>query len=324
MTSTQQRRRQPAGTPSSVGGQFAAEASPAAAIDLTPTDHVEFERFRAQVRRSVQRRYGSSVDADDVIGIVHEAAAKHLSDGSWTNLRDNIPYLQRVAMGAAVNIYKPGQENGRTRKAAVQLQARISEFVQEHHRQPTSAEIDDIATRVRDSFPAGKKPASGFQHLLFHVSDLSLDATLGDDESDSSLADRLAHSPQEDTTAWDQLDAHRQDRFGVPGLSDDKIRALIWTTARKDNPDVPPLQRLTSARAASAAAELEQVGIAHTLREYEYEGAAAPGFAALMAPFGGIESTTPVQQAAVADTLGRYDGLGSHLWQLAAAQAQRA
>lgn len=315
------RLRHEQGAPSSQGGRWAQETTPGAAATLTFDDTVAVDELRRRVRLDVRSRFGDSVDADDVIGIMHEKAATYLASGKWENLRDNLGMMRQTARSAAVDLAFPGQQNGRTRKAVQTLMSRVQAFEQAQQRRPSDAEFDQLADEVRDAMPGGQRPTKGYQRTAFPQHDVRLDAPLSDGEL--TLADAIEAPERAGLTGWEQLAAHRESQFGQRGLTDQQVKDRLWAVARQSDPNIPAPVRLTPKQAAATADAFDELDVHAVLRDYDYDGAATAGFDTIMAPFGGVEATTDAQQAAVVDTLSRNPSYASHLWRLAFEQARK-
>lgn len=324
-------QRVPAGVPA--GGRFAISSHPEPSFGLgdagdfdavEAADTIEAserggasfvdipaEEVLAQAKASGTywgRRYG--VDADDVAAESVAAYLRARTSRSRAIAAEPSAYIHRVARNVAL-MSVVGAERSEERTARSVYLSAIETEVNRLGRQPTGAECDAIAERVRLSQPARRRASRGFHRRRRTVS-----------MTERAWDEPIAESAEERFLADSEVG---DDSPGIPEPGSARtggemagLRRRSWSLVAPDAPQVAQ-RSISEAAARDSRRRVAEGGGLTAVANRWYEGdASAEETSALFAPFGQLDNR---QRAAVAKVLLSKPAYAPTMWDLAVMSA---
>lgn len=278
-----------------------------------------------EIATRVARKY-DYVDRDDIvqdalIRVFDQAQKNNYVDVSLPKQEGGRAQVITLAVQHSVARFLNGDEHHTTHSGRRELDAQRRELEGRLGRGLTTAELEELADRVRLSFPPGRRPRAGYHERVYQV-ELPTEAVDGAGRMQNQMPlaalDTYPSDAEraQDTTAFarqfERLHAAPED--GGIKVKDAKLQ--LWETFRDFDSSVPEIVEL-DAQARKAATQ--------TLNQYE---GGARGFAedwlngqndvlaedAFFAPFGGVFTLTTEEQVAVAERVANDEVRGNLIW----------
>ncbi|WP_277209189.1 hypothetical protein [Isoptericola croceus] len=258
-------------------------------------------------------RTGAPVDLEDAAGDVAEKCLAELAKGKTVS-------RAFVATVASSRLNPLRHRSGQDRQAGKMLAAARSAFEAEHGREATSTEIDDMADRIRRTWPEGtKRPSRTFHRetRVITVGDFT-EHGQGFDPGRMSVNDDFTEAIERDATRVERADRLKDVAEAAAGQDADmtKIRRDAWNTlaTTADAAVVRPhlsKHKVTAARKIMSSHPDGVTGaVAHAVDTYN-RGIEDDYTAAMLAPFAGTD--TDSRNAAV-DLLDEHRSYAGDLW----------
>lgn len=191
-------------------------------------------------------------------------------------------------------------------------------FEMKYGREMTRTEQDELAEKIRASFPPGKRPIANFHRMPSSRQILSLDA---EREAGHYVEPSTADQPQAPEPSASDAKAHDALDIVEAGGRGARLRATksIWAVVSSEfgAPQVE-LNSLTAGAARSLKKEMKELGgIETVLDRYDRGQETDEDMAALLAPFGGQEKVDASGAELVVQTLQRHPGAEEGVWEAA-------
>lgn len=284
-------------------------------LDLARREAAREEREAfAKVLDGVERaanmyatRRGQWNDRDDIVGDTIVDIIGQQKRGT-THITDEA--FQQYSTRAVSSRYVDPNVHHTALKARRYFNEKTEEFLQEHGRSMTKAERTELADSIRLSFPAGRRPAIGYETKATVA---SLDMQIGEDGSttlgDLIVAEEGGSGYATATTKAAAANDALEDENSSYKAAD--ARKNIWNLLAEDGPKVA-VKSIEDDRAHRAL--VEQFGGAAAVARAWQEGDTAeddPVNAALFAPFGALGDK---DQERVTDVLVRNSAFAEKIW----------
>lgn len=302
-----------------------APARPNAASVLTAEAIHEAHRTLSRTTSAIGRSYS-----------LHSSYAEDMAQDAWVEILEHNErhggVAERITQKALLNHiartratrYGGDVRFGlRTEDFAGRRKFREAElaFAAEHGRPMRPSEVEKLAEDVRLSFRAGNRPSIGFHKTR---TQLSLDATYGDGDVETSIASTLV--AEDDEIAFDETEdaaARALHAFENQHATKDDIRKELWPIVSIRVAGAPQVHRgsLDPSIAKAHKQSVTKAGGAHSIALRWLDGeSTTEEDEALFAPFGDIDATE--RQKAV-DVLTDNPRFADRLWASGLAAAQR-
>jgi len=327
-------------------GQYAAQGASTATYDLAApstvtrkttdwSDPADVEHLRKLLRvaagasRSLGANVGGTDWAQDMESSVSEEIVKASTakDGSnrvreitpaWVrtvarNIQSNA--LEAVRQGRSPDNYM--RVNKRTVRAWSALAARRRQFHIEHGRDMTPAEVDEVATEIRASFPPSQRPPVGFQNS--HVSGK---VTRGVDEGVEDNGKGMFADYEASAEAVAISKSTSRDADDVIDSFDPGAKRGKWlTTAKVKNIDFSAEETLTEPEARRMRQEVGDTNedVMRMVDDWWDYGERGQRAAVIIENVFG--AGTPSQQRTIVDVLEEHSGMAHSLFNAAVTDA---